>query len=63
MYGTYKVVLYNSNAQQFILDNIDAIATYNTAKRADYGKGKYYMKKILLQTILSTIFSADSAVR
>lgn len=35
MYGTYKVVLYNSNAQQFILDNIDAIATYNTAKRAD----------------------------
>ncbi len=34
MYGTYKVVLYNSNAQQFILDNIDAIATYNTAKKS-----------------------------
>ena len=34
MYGTYKVVLYNSNAQQFILDNIDTIATYNTAKKS-----------------------------
>lgn len=33
MYGTYKVVLYNSNAQQFILDNLDTIAFYNSNKK------------------------------
>ena len=32
MYGSYKVVLYDSNVQQFILDNIDTIAYYNTQK-------------------------------
>ena len=33
MYGSYKVVLYDSNVQQFILDNIDTIAYYNTQKK------------------------------
>ena len=32
MYGSYKVVLYDSNVQQFILVNIDTIAYYNTQK-------------------------------
>lgn len=34
MYGSYKVVLYDSNVQQFILDNIDTIAYYNTQKKS-----------------------------
>ena len=34
MYGSYKVVLYDSNVQQFILDNIDTIAYYNTQKNS-----------------------------
>ena len=34
MYGSYKVVLYDSNVQQFILVNIDTIAYYNTQKKS-----------------------------
>lgn len=34
MYGSYKVVLYDSNVQQFIIDNIDTIAYYNTQKKS-----------------------------
>ena len=34
MYGSYKVILYDSNVQQFILDNIDTIAYYNTQKKS-----------------------------
>lgn len=34
MYVSYKVVLYDSNVQQFILDNIDTIAYYNTQKKS-----------------------------
>ena len=33
MYGSYKVVLYDINVQQFTLDNIDTIAYYNTQKK------------------------------
>ena len=29
-----EVVLYDSNVQQFILDNIDTIAYYNTQKKS-----------------------------
>lgn len=32
-YDLYKVVLYDCNAQQFILDNIDSIAYYNSQKK------------------------------
>lgn len=37
MYGPYSVVLYNANAQQFIVDNIDAIveSKYNKNKEAE----------------------------
>ena len=33
--GTYRVTVYNTDAQQFILDNIDAVVEINNRARAD----------------------------
>jgi hypothetical protein len=33
--GTYRVTVYNTDAQQFILDNIDAVIEINNRARAD----------------------------
>lgn len=63
MYGSYKVVLYDSNVQQFILDNIDTIAYYNTQRNhIILIRGATYEKSTLANNFIYYLF-AGSAVR
>ena len=38
-YGEYQVVLYNEDAQRFILDNLDAVAATEAKKGKSYRAG------------------------
>ena len=38
-YGEYPVVLYNKDAQRFILDNLDAVAATEAKKGKSYKTG------------------------
>ena len=36
--GEYQVILYNEDAQRFILDNLEAVVATEAKKRKSYGK-------------------------
>lgn len=75
MYGQYNIVLYNKEAQQFIVDNIETIVAYHSEKKKAENQGNVwtsdedeyltdlFRKNVTVSEIAETLKRTETGIR